>query len=94
MNKLVVQNQRIKDNIRYNPTVAFVCPVDILGIKDSIIVESITILLTGRVAILESATNLWLLVLSIFHKKRIIKQASQSQWVAEYNLKVLSAWDL
>jgi len=49
--------------------------------------------LARRVAILESATNLWLLVLSLLHKKRIIKQASLSHWVAEYNLKVSSAWD-
>jgi len=46
-------------------------------------------------AILELATNFWLLVLSILHNhKRIIKQASLSHWVAEYNLKVSSAWDL
>jgi len=32
-----------------------------------------------------------LLGLSILHNKRIIKQASLSQWVAEYNLKVSSA---
>jgi len=45
-------------------------------------------------AILELATNFWLLVLSILHNyaKRIIKQASLSHWVAEYNLKVSSAW--
>jgi len=41
--------------------------------------------------ILELATNFWLLVLSILHNhKRIIKQASLSHWVAEYNLKVSS----
>jgi len=45
------------------------------------------------VAIYESATNFWLLVLSIFHNKRIIKQASLSHSFAEYNLKV-SSWDL
>jgi len=35
-------------------------------------------------AILELATNFWLLVLSILHNhvKRIIKQASLSHWVA------------
>jgi len=47
-----------------------------------------------RMVILESATNLWLLMLSILHNKRIIKQASLSHWVAEYNIKVSSAWDL
>jgi len=49
-----------------------------------------------QVAILELATNFWLLVLSILHvyAKRIIKQASLSHWVAEYNLKVSNAWDL
>jgi len=42
-------------------------------------------------AILELATNFWLLVLSILHNhKRIIKQALLSHWVAEYNLKVSS----
>jgi len=47
-----------------------------------------------RGAILELATNFWLLVLSILHNyaKRIIKQASLSHWVTEYNLKVSSAW--
>jgi len=45
-------------------------------------------------SILGLATNFWLLVLSILHNyaKRIIKQASLSHWVAEYNLKVSSAW--
>jgi len=47
---------------------------------------------SDRLAILESATNLWLLVLSILHNKLIIKQASLSHWVAEYSLKVSSAW--
>jgi len=43
-------------------------------------------------AILELATNFWLLVLSILHNhKCIIKQASLSHWVAEYNLKASSA---
>jgi len=39
-------------------------------------------------AILELATKFWFLVLSILHNyaKRIIKQASLSHWVAEYNL--------
>jgi len=42
-------------------------------------------------AILELATNFRLLVLSILHNhKRVIKQASLSHWVAEYNLKVSS----
>jgi len=42
-------------------------------------------------AILELATNFWLLVLSILHNhKRIIKQASLSHWVAEYKWKVSS----
>jgi len=47
-------------------------------------------------AILELATNFWLLMLSIMHNyaTRIIKQASLSHWVVEYNLKVWSAWDL
>jgi len=45
-------------------------------------------------AILKLATNFWLLVLSILHNhaNRIIKQVSLSHWVAEYNLKVSSAW--
>jgi len=45
-------------------------------------------------AILELATNFWLLVLSILQNyvKRIIKQASLSHWIAEFNLKVSSAW--
>jgi len=48
----------------------------------------------GRRARLELATNFWLLVLSILqnYAKPIIKQASLSHWVAEYNLKVSSAW--
>jgi len=50
---------------------------------------------SSHIAILELATNFWLLVLSILHNhKRIIMQASVSHWVAEYNLKVSSAWDL
>jgi len=45
-----------------------------------------------RGAILELATNFWLLVLSSLHNhKRIIKQASLSHWGAEYNLKVSNA---
>jgi len=45
--------------------------------------------------LLELATNFRLLVLSILHShKRIIKQSSQSHWVAAYNLKVSSARDL
>jgi len=44
-----------------------------------------------RDAILELATNFWLLRLSILHNhKRIIKQVSLSHWVAEYNLKASS----
>jgi len=50
------------------------------------------VIIALRDAILELATNFWLLVLSILHNhKRIIKQASLSYWVAEYNLKVSSA---
>jgi len=54
----------------------------------------IYLLNTAPPAILELATNFWLLVLSILHNyaKRIIKQASLSYWVTEYNLKVSSAW--
>jgi len=51
---------------------------------------------TQPLAILELATNFWLLVLFILHNyaERIIKQVLLSHWVAEYNLKISSALDL